>query len=94
MACAAWIAILTKFDDLEEEAKSERRRLRPSRVRKKDLDLPRERKMCSDSFNTKQLNAIYEGVRAEEERLAKELESQAARASLPTIPAGRGACES
>ena len=81
---------LTKVDYVEEEAKSERRRLRPSRVRKKDLNLPRERKMCSDAFNTKQLNAIYEGVRAEEERVAKEREQEAARADLPTIPPGRG----
>ncbi|KAI0705560.1 hypothetical protein C8Q76DRAFT_819788 [Earliella scabrosa] len=62
-----------------EESNSERRRLRPSRVRKKDLGLAREKKMCADNFYDKQVNDIYQHLEEEEARAAKEAEERAHR---------------
>ena len=65
--------------DSEEELRSERRRVRPSKVRKKDLGLSRERKMCADAFYDKQIDDIYQHLEAEEARAAKAAEDDAHR---------------
>ncbi len=80
----------TAHHESEEEVRSERRRARPSRLRKLDLGLAAERRMWSDDACDNELDDIYSRLKKEAEYEAKMAEDREQRSDLPVLQDPRG----